>query len=390
MVSNRDSKKDREAAVLEDVLSYCRVLGGYRRKQVDKLAGTVDSGCERPDLAIKREDGSVVGLEHFRVDHHVGKGKKAESKAAKLGNQLEKERKALCDAYGHDGDGRLLDDLASVLGESCALYMQNAHNACCDDLTLSLSKRLFDEKTGHAQRLSVYKSNLVSRYGKPDDASNAEPIPIEIGYLIELHTDFRGMFLTEKKSQARQLQVGECPLFEDAYDLLTRAARDVDWMLFAFYPSIGGDLVNAAIVDCRNGMFKTSSAKQGLSRTAYLGLGKSKPSQRQTKPGSAETAAIGDGYEISIEADLEELDPNSLWGTSFADAASALSLRKQGASFAATVSVQMLYEALLPEIKRVHGKVTKEKVLSLLGKMPSGEIITRMEAFGERYGFPAS
>lgn len=389
MVSNRDSKKVREAAVLDDVLSFCRSFGGYRSKQADKLAGMIDSGCERPDLAIKREDGSVVGLEHFRVDHHIGKGKKAESKAAKLGNQLEKKRKALYDAYGHDGDGRLLDDLACALGEGCALYMQNAHNACCDDLAFSLGKRLFGEEVGHAQKLAAYKSNLVSRYGKPDDASNAEPIPIEIGYLIEFHTDFRGLFLT-KGRRTRRLQTGECPLFEDTYDLLTRAARDIDWILLAFYPSIGEDLVNAAIVDCRNGIFRTSCVEQGLSRTAYLGLGKNAPFRKQAKPGYATIETIGDRYEISIESDVEELDPMSLLDTSIVGAASALNLSRQGAPFAATVSVQMLYEALLPEIKRVHGKVTKEKVLSLLGKMPRGEIIAHMEAFGERYGFPAS
>lgn len=376
MASNNEFKKSHEAAILDDVLSFCRRCGGYKKKQASKLAGIIDSEHERPDLAIVRNDGSVVGLEHFRIDHHVGKDKKVKSKAAELAGRLEKERKTLVAAYDCDDD-RLLDKLACIVGDGIAQYMQDRSNACCDDLNLSLSKRLSDEKTGHAQKLPVYETNLISRY--------VSAPKIELGYLIELHSDFKDLYLTDGP-ETKQLQAGECPFFEDVYDQLANAAEDVDWILLAFYPSIGSGLVDAAIVNCKNGMFKTSCARQGLSRTVYLGLRKNKPSRKQTESGNVEIEMVDGKYEISIAADAEEIDPAYLWNTAIADTALALNLRRRSEPFAATVSVQMLYEALLSESRRIHGEITSRTVLALLGKIPRSEIKARMEAFDKRYG----
>lgn len=377
MVSNNGFKKSHEMAVLDDVLSFCRARGGYRKKQADKLVGAIDSEHERPDLAIVHNDGLVIGLEHFRADHHVARGRKAESKAARFDGQLEKEREALSGVYDRNDEDRLLDEFACIIGNGIARYMKDRNDACCDDLAFSLSKRLFDKKNGHARKLPAYKSNLLSRCG---DASK-----IEFGYLIEIHSDFRGLFLTDRRGTKR-LRAGECPLFEGVYDPLALAAENVDWILLAFYPSIGSGLVDAGIIDCRNGMFKESCARQGLSRTMYLGLGKDEPSRKQTKPGSAAIEMVDDRYEISIETDVEEFDLKHLWNKTITDTALALNLRKREEPFMATISVQMLYETLLVESKRTRDEITRQTVLAALGKMSYSEAMARMEAFGERYG----
>lgn len=92
-------KKQHEKTVLDDVFTYCRRAGGYRKKQVIKIAGEVYSGGERPDLIITRGNGSVIGLEHFRVDHHIKKDNKAQSKDAELSSCLERKRIAFCDSH---------------------------------------------------------------------------------------------------------------------------------------------------------------------------------------------------------------------------------------------------------------------------------------------------
>jgi hypothetical protein len=368
-------KKDGELSVLNDVLNFCRSNGGYKKKQTEKLAGSIDSERERPDLAIVRSNGMVIGIEHFRVDHHIGKGKKAESKSAKLAGQLEKSRKSLLNGESDSIDDHLFDKLARVVGGGCARYMQNRNNACCDDLIASLDMRLFDENAGHAQKLPIYKANLASRYGKA--------YKIELGYLIEVHSDFSGLFLTDRR-RTKRLQVGECPLFEGVYDLLSRAAEDVDWILLAFCPPIGRELADAAIIDCKNGMFKASCAKQGLSRTAYFGLDKDESSRKQAKPGSLSIEAVDDRYEIVVKADVEKPNGLRLWRTGIEGAALAFNLRKRQEPFAATLPVQMVYEALLPEIRYMSGEITGRIVATALNKTP--EVMARMDAFGERYG----
>ena len=110
-----------------------------------------------------------------------------------------------------------------------------------------------------------------------------------------------------------------------------------------------------------------------------------KPSRKQTESGNVEIEMVDGKYEISIAADAEEIDPAYLWNTAIADTALALNLRRRSEPFAATVSVQMLYEALLSESRRIHGEITSRTVLALLGKIPRSEIKARMEAFDKRY-----
>ncbi len=375
-VNNQKSQKTRELEVLEDVLAFCRNSGGYKKKQALKLGGTVDSKHERPDLTIVRDDCKTIGLEHFRVDHHVGKGKKAESRTAKLDGLLAKERKKLGHACGDEIDEETLHEFAYIVANGCAQHMQNHNNACCDDLACSLDKRLFDEKAGHAWKLSSYRDSLTVRYG----ADSA----IELGYLIELHSDFRGLFLTDNRG-TKCLKAGECPLFEEIYDLLERASKDVDWILIAFCPSLGNALVDAAIIDCRNGFFKTSCARQGLLRTAYLGLGKDAPYRRQSKPGDASVALVDDEYQVTIDNEADSLDPVAVWNTAIEGSASALNLERQGLPFTATISVQMVYETIRHEGKRVPGVITPRTVLQLLGTEPFEGHMARMRDFGERY-----
>lgn len=141
-----------------------------------------------------------------------------------------------------------------------------------------------------------------------------------------------------------------------------------------------------SIFDCRNGMFSKSCVRQGLSRTAYLGLGKSAPYRKQPKPGETHVKLAGDNYELSIENNAEALDPVSLLISGIKGAASALTLRRQGKPFAATLPVQMLYETLLPESNRVRGEITSRTVLGLLAKMPPDRRMHYLESFGDKHG----
>lgn len=372
-----EKKKRHEEAVLDDVFTYCRRAEEYRKKQVLEITGEVYSGGERPDLIITRGNGSVIGLEHFRVDHHIKKDNKAQSKDAELSSWLEQKRVTFCG--NHDGwlDDQTYEEAAEILGNGVLSYMQNRSAASYSDLVYSLDKRLFDRSTGHANKLEAYRDNLAEKHGKT--------VKAELGYLIEVRSDFGGLFLTSDYV-TRKLTAGECPLFEDIYDCLERAAKEVDWILLAFYCPLGSKIVDAAIIDCRNGLFRNSCKKQNLFRTAYLGPGKYISCCKKSGSEGVRISIEGEKIKIVLENTAVDPNPGILQSTAALGAAQALNLDRRGDPFVATLPVQFFYEMLRCESKRIHGEMTEQTVQELLYEMPADKRLAYGKAFGERYG----
>ena len=80
-MSHKENQEKAELSIYEQSLKVARAKGGEARRNVARLSGDARP-FDRPDILIAAEDGRrIVGLEHFRVDHHIGRGKKAESKS---------------------------------------------------------------------------------------------------------------------------------------------------------------------------------------------------------------------------------------------------------------------------------------------------------------------
>lgn len=60
-----------------------------------KVGGSINAGGECPDIVITRENGSIVGLEHFRIDHNIKHGRNAQSKSAELTSAMKAEYEKL-------------------------------------------------------------------------------------------------------------------------------------------------------------------------------------------------------------------------------------------------------------------------------------------------------
>lgn len=366
-------KKDRELAVLSDVLGFCQQAGRYRKKAAAKLSGQLDSSWERPDLVIGRHNGAVIGLEHFRVDHHVTKGRKAKSKAARLCSDLEKRRQRIAAEIPKDPDA--LDEAAAVIARGFKASMENHEHATVDHLAFSLDKRLFGEGTGHAMKMTEYRENLKGHY---DGAEQ-----VELGYLIECHSDLRGLFLNNDRGVSC-LEAGLCPLTPEMHGLLSKASEDVDWILIGFYPCLGLEIVDAAVIDCRHGMFGESCRRQGLEPTEYLGACHGDAHYRRATK-DVQVKTVGNSYELQVEGDVSA-DGAAMLGKSIIGATRAIELGRSARPFVATILVQMLYEALWPVSRRVRGEVTVDRVSELMVSLPAGELTRRLEAFGPRYG----
>lgn len=374
MSKNKSDQNAHEEQVLNDVLKLSMASGGYKKKAALKVSGSINASDECPDIVITRRDGSLIGLEHFRVDHNVKHGRNAQSKSAELTSAMKAEYEKLAPRLKVDDVSS--EELASIVANDVSMAKYHQSCACCDDLARSLDARLFGEKTGHASKLPKYRNHLTELSG--DDGR------IELGYLIEIHSDFQGLFMHDGARVVR-LDSGQCPLYAEIFDLLFRASSEVDWILIGFYPCLTDQIANAAIIDCRNNMFKESCRRQSLKRTEYLGLGKTEPFLKQSRVGKTEIELCGDKVNINIENPAEGICPELLFGTAIIDAARALNLDRSGEPYTTTISVQLIYELVRMRSKKIRGIVTIYDVMRLLAEIEPAMLKQEIESFGERY-----
>ena len=369
-----DEKKNRELTVFEDTLCFTRSCGGEGRRNVNRLNGSVDRSSERPDIVINAEDGRIIGIEHFRVDQLIKNDKKVQSAAAEFVSSIEDERTRIVGDKDVD-HLELTDEMLDMFGRNAAKGIFLTKNSKISDLAKSLEAGLFGDR-GHAKKLDEYRCNLLTIN---NDAK------VELGYLIEFHSELSSLILNEGTS-SHQLVSGEMPLFPDLYDLLERAARNVDWILLAFYPNLRSEMVGAAVARCSNGMFRKSLERQGLKRTECFGCVDGSPFVRQQRKGDSRYSIEGEAIHYDFESNPDPAVIYDIVDRSTGEAAKALELARDGKPFAATIAVQYWYELVRDRAKSRKG-VKASDVCDVLRKMDRRERERRSKAFEAKY-FP--
>lgn len=372
MSESDDKKKAHEREVLENALRLAHSRGGEARRNADRLSGEIDSSGERPDLVVRAPGGRIVGIEHFRVDHFARHDKKVQSAVAPF---AAKSAKRLSRFSPQVMSGAFPNEMLRAFGEVCSTTIKISKDACMDDLVRSLRTRLFDQG-GHAQKLEIYRNNLIG---------NKAVDKVELGYLIEIHSDFSYLYYHDGTS-IYSVKPGQCPMFEEAFDLLHEASQDIDWIILAFYQAFGMEMVDAAIVNCRNGMFRESMIRQGLKSAKYLGLGKHEPRNRQKHTGRVEVAhKANDTYTFYVEDTSDDINPNELFENSLKDGSEALRLAKVRAPFACTTSVEIIYELLHDYAFRANELITPENVWHALSEMDPTVRNAKMKNFSKQW-----
>lgn len=366
-MSHKENQEKAELSIYEQSLKVARAKGGEARRNVARLSGDIRS-FDRPDILIAAEGGKrIVGIEHFRVDHHIGKGKKVESKSARFSSDAERFRRQHEDAARRDA---LTEEAYQGFGDMISRAIREQSNACVDDISTSLDAGLFGKNgRGHAFKLDAYRENITQIDANTD---------IQLGFLIELHTDLSKWFLNDRFKETRVSQ-GQFPISCETYELLKKASAHVDWIVLAFCPIYGTEVRDAAIIRCHNGMFETSAARQGIIQTPYLGLGKETPFGKQDKQGEVEFGVGNDGVNYLVENTSEQMNPIELFSNAISGAAEAFNLARKGKPFAATTSVQLAYDITKDSLKHKNGDVEPQDVLKAIGRMDPLEKSTRME-----------
>ena len=366
-MNHKENQEKAELSIYQQALKVARAKGGEARRNVARLSGDIRS-FDRPDILIAAEGGKrIVGIEHFRVDHHIGKGNKVESKSARFSSDAERFRRQHEDAARRDA---LAEEAYRGFGDLISRAIREQSNACVDDISASLYAGLFGKNgRGHASKLDVYRENIAQIDANAD---------IRLGFLIELHTDLRQWFLNDGFKETK-VSPGQFPISCEAYELLKKASAHVDWILLAFCPLYGNEVRDAAIIRCHNGMFETSAARQGMIQTQYLGLGKETPFGKQDRQGEVEFGIGSDGVDYLVENTSEQMDTIELFSFAISGAAEAFNLARKGKPFAATTSVQLAYDIAKDSLKHKNGDVEPQDVLKAIGRMDPSEKSARME-----------
>ena len=360
-----------EAKTLEDVLSLCLSSGGQRAKAARKVEGDVDSSAESPAIrvSIANRD-AIVGIEHFRIDQNIKGGKKAESKDLEASSLMNRRRLEVLEMdEGPDRDAAMFD----TVGKVAANYMQHSFDAKPGDLARSLEARLYGTGSGHACKLDTYRQNL----------SSARASKVEIGFLIEIHSDFSGYFINDERG-TRRIEKGQAVLPPETFDLLKRVSKDVDWLLLGFYPNVAGEIVDARIIDCREGRFSASCRKQKLTEVELLYI--EDGCKRSIKYDHYSRKEDSNQAEIVFNRDYNSIQPLDLAKQCVSKTAEALNLARCRKPFAATASIQAGYETVRYAAKKYRGEFSASTVLRLLQGMYPGESCRRYADFGKRYG----
>lgn len=366
-MGHKENQGNAELSIYEQSLKVARAKGGEARRNVARLSGDARS-FDRPDILIAVEGGNrIIGIEHFRVDHHIGRGKKVESKSARFSSDAERFRRQHEDAARRDA---LAEEAYRGFGDLISRAIREQSNACVDDISTSLDAGLFGKNgRGHAFKLDAYRENITQSDANAD---------IQLGFLIELHTDLSKWFLNDRFKETRVSQ-GQFPISCETYELLKKASALVDWIVLAFCPIYGAEVRDAAIIRCHNGMFETSAARQGIIQTPYLGLGKETPFGRQDRQGEVEFGVGSDGVDYLVENTSEQMDAIELFSNAISGAAEAFNLARKGKPFAATTSVQLAYGITKDSLKHKNGDVESQDVLKAIGRMDPLEKSARME-----------
>lgn len=369
--SKARNKGVHEAKILEDVLSLCLSFGGQRAKAARKVEGDVDSSAESPDIrvSIAKRD-AIVGIEHFRIDQNIKGGKKAESKDLETSSSMNKGRLEVLEMDdGPDQDVAMLD----TFGKAAANYIQHSLDAGPGDLAKSLEARLYGTGRGHVCKLGTYRQNL----------SNTSASKIEIGFLIEIHSDFSGYFINDEQG-TRKVERGQAVLSPETFDLLKRVSKDVEWLLLGFYPNVAGEIVDAKIVDCREGRFPISCSEQKLMEIELLRIEDGR--KRRIEYDHYSLKEDSDLAQIWFNRNDDPIQPFDLAKRCVSKTAEALNLAKCRKPFAATAPIQALYETVQFANGKDRGEYSESAVLRLLQEMPPDEARRRYADFGKRYG----
>ncbi len=337
-------KKSNEQLCLDKVIRSKKLLHGESKKIITKISGSEfeRKDMERPDFvrylppASKHERGILIGIEHFRVDRLSLQ--KKNGKVASTGIEIEKNFHRIYEHWYEEvrRSEVIPDDAISDIANLIALQIEkeekSSYNTFLKSFQYSLDK--------HLENVDAYRTNLRKLSGGKYNT--------ELALLIEIHSEFRNLFLNDPKGIYRPKN-DFTPIFEDMIRLLEEKVNchKVNYIILCMGRTLHTE--NPTVVGIRTGDIRKQLEKQKIIIYEYAGkdliFSDFQAVQRNI---TVEPSYSISGDKISFGINYLDKDRNEQFiiNPIFYALKQALEYRRQGKNFVTTFETQMLLDVL--------------------------------------------
>lgn len=337
-------KKDKELLCLNRVLKADKFLHGESKRIINKISGKefTRPNTESPDFVrycpqiSKHERGTLIGIEHFRVDQLSLK--KHDGNIASSGILTEKKVYEIYERWHKEitssetvPDGAVRD-FADLIAQQIQKENKSSYNTFIKSFEYSLNK--------HIENVDIYKTNL-----KKLSAGNYKT---EFALLIEIHAEFNNLFLNDEKGTYRQGN-DFIPIFEDMVHLLEEKVNchKVNYIILCLGRTLYDD--NIKVIAVRTNNIRKQLQNQKVTIYEYAGedLIYDDFQSNQRKLITKSSYLIDDDkISIGIEYTDKEQNEQSILNAIFYSLRKALEYRQQGKNFVTTFGTQMMLDIL--------------------------------------------
>lgn len=337
-------KKNKELICLNRVIKTNKLLYGESKRIINKISGDefARPNTESPDFVkffppiSKYERGTLIGIEHFRVDQLSLK--KRDGNVASSGILTEKKVYEIYQQWHEEvttsdiiPDGAVRD-IANLIAQQIQKVNKSSYNTFIKAFEYSLIK--------HLENINLYRANL-----RKLSAGNYKT---ELALLIEIHTEFSNLFLNDEKGTYRQGN-DFIPIFEDMVHLLEEKVNchKVNYIILC----LGGTLYddNIKVIAVKTNNIRKQLQKQKVIIYEYAGEDLIyEDFQSNQRKIIAEPNYFIDNDKISIGIEYKDKEQNEqfILNAIFYSLRKALEYRQQGKYFVTTFGTQMMLDIL--------------------------------------------
>lgn len=376
-------KKNSELLCLDRVIKAKKSLHIESQQIIDKISGNefdrIDT--ERPDLVrycpptSKNEKGTLIGIEHFRVDRLSLQ--KKDGRVASTGIATEKAVYEIYEQWHEEvttseeiPEGAV-SDIANLVAAQIHKEEKSSYNTFFKSFEYSLNK--------HLESIDVYRTNLQKL--------SEEKYNTELALLIEIHSEFRNLFLNNKRGTYREKN-NFTPIFEDMVRLMEEKVdcNKVDYIILCMGGTIYTDKIK--VIAIRTEDIRKQLEKQNIAVYEYAGedliFTDFEVTQRKVR-NEPRYKIDGDKISFVIEHTDEELNEQFMLGAMFYSLRKALEYRKQGKNFVTTYGTQMMLDVLGDYIIRWERKDDEQIDSPVFRSLIREDIAYRMMEFEQRF-----
>ena len=331
--------KTNELSCLNLAIEQCLNQKGISKKIGQLLAGEdIDRDSdEAPDFLRyckpfgNEEKGTVIGIEHFRVDHFSEELKN--HKVSSLGYQYERNLKNAVDTWqpkiSEDSDipEGALSTMGELIAQLLAIRIQATYNAFIESFRYSLRK--------HLRSVERYRS-VIKQYAN----GNSQKLVL----LIEIHSDFSKIFFHDKKGI--HYQDDTTPLFDEIVKEIEKIdSKQVDYVVLCFGGTVYNEKTKVIAVFLNN--FRNQLKKRNIPIYHYAGHDLSLEkfqTPRLDMSAKSEYERNGDNIDFTVTISSRDITYDKQLEMVVVAYQNIKKLEKRGLNYATTDLVEMFYQ----------------------------------------------